>query len=62
MSEKSGRKHPGFTCPPFSAEYYGAIADGIADDDNIDGPGNDLTAALYYYKAVKAGRKEQSGK
>lgn len=47
---------------PGSAKHWEVIANSIADDDNIDGPGNDFAAAYYYFKAAREGRKEKENK
>lgn len=51
MSEKNQGFLPG------SSQHCEIIANSIADDDNIDGPLNDIMAGYYYFKAAKLGKQ-----
>ncbi len=50
MSDKGGSNFGG--CYPGSSCFAETVANATADDDVIDGPGNDFSAAYYYYEAA----------
>ena len=54
------QKENGFA--PWSSRHYEIIAESIADDDNVDGWGNDFAAAMAYFRAARLGRKEEKKK
>ena len=52
MSDKGGSSDNSGGCYPGSSCFSETVANAIADDDVLDGPVNDFTAAYYYSEAA----------